>query len=169
MFTRMISHPRIRVRLSTSFDDVRSNVHPRVATVYSGPIDSYFGYKLGRLPWRSLEFHFEPFQKQTVQPCVQINYPNEYEYTRTAEIKHITRQQIDTTVVSYEYPRSYGDPYYPAPAPENRILYQQYEYLAREEQKKNKVFFAGRLARYTYINTDEAVQMALDTFYEIAR
>jgi UDP-galactopyranose mutase len=168
MFTKMISHPKIRVRLSTGFEEVRSTLRPRIATVYTGPIDSYFGYIFGRLPWRSLEFDFKVFNKQTVQPCVQINYPSEYDYTRSAEIKHITRQQIDRTVVSYEYSKSHGDPYYPVPAAENRILYQQYEELAREEQKKNRVFFSGRLARYTYINTDEAVQMALDTFYAIA-
>ena len=168
MFTRMIDHPKIRVRLSTGFENVRSRLRPRIATVYTGPVDAYFDYRFGRLPWRSLEFDFKVFHQKFVQPCVQINYPNDHEYTRSAEIKHITLQKIERTVVSYEYPRSYGDPYYPVPAGENRLLYQKYEDLMHIEQKKKKVFFSGRLARYTYINTDEAVQMALDTFHAIA-
>jgi UDP-galactopyranose mutase len=168
MFARMVSHPKIRIRLGTDFETLRGKLQPRIATLYTGPIDSYFDFCFGRLPWRSLEFEFKSLHREFVQPCVQINYPNEHAFTRSAEIKHITQQKIGSTVVSYEYPRSQGDPFYPVPAAENKMLYKKYEDLARQEQNHRKVYFAGRLARYTYINTDEAVQMALETFHEIA-
>ena len=167
MFSKMIDHPLIEVRLNTDFADVRGKITPRLATLYCGPIDAYFGYSLGKLPWRSLEFDFQEKDEEYVQPCVQINYPNDFDYTRTVEIKHITKQKHPKTVISYEYPREEGDPYYPVPAPENRALYERYKALADEETAKNNVYFAGRLATYRYINTDQALEDALHTFQKI--
>src|SRR5262249_16048538 len=126
-------------------------------------------YRLGRLEWRSLHFDFVTYAVEFRQPCVQINYPDEFEYTRSVEIKHVTGQQAAHTVVIYEFPRSQGDPYYPVPSPSQRALYARYEALADEERRRRRVFFAGRLARYAYINMDEAVEMALSTFEEICR
>jgi UDP-galactopyranose mutase len=100
---------------------------------------------------------------------VQINYPDtSVPYTRTVEIKHVTGQQHEHTVISTEYPRAQGEPYYPVPSAQHRRLVQSYLELAQEEQRRDRVYFAGRLARYTYINTDEAVQSGLDTFAAIA-
>lgn len=169
MFSRMIENPLISVELDTDFADVRGKVIPRVATVYCGTPDSYFDHTLGRLPWRSLEFDFKPMPVEFAQPCVQINYPNEHDYTRTVEIKHVTKQQHPHTVVSYEYPRAEGDPYYPVPAAANHALYAKYKEMADAEQRDKKVYFAGRLATYRYINTDQAIEEALATFERIRR
>ena len=169
MFKRMIDTPLIQVMLGTDYADVRAQLVPRRATVYCGLLDAYFDQSLGALPWRSLEFEFHAFEEEWRQPCVQINYPDaSVPYSRTVEIKHVTGQRHERTVVSTEYPRAEGEPYYPVPASMHRQLAQRYLALADEEQRSNRVYFAGRLARYTYINTDEAIQMALDTFAAIS-
>ncbi len=98
---------------------------------------------------------------------MQINYPNEHDYTRSVEFKHVTGQKNPQTVVSYEYSRSEGDPYYPVPAEEHKKLYDQYRLLAEQEQRERSVYFAGRLATYRYINMDQAMEEALHTFERI--
>ncbi len=169
MFSRMVDHPKIQVMLNADYLELREELQPRKATVYCGPVDEYFDQKLGPLPWRSLEFDFQLFEKEFCQPCVQINYPNTHAYTRSVEIKHVTRQKHPWSVISYEYSRSEGDPYYPVPAPENTTLYQRYEKLKREEWKTRRVLFSGRLAQYRYMNTDEAIEGALETFEALRR
>lgn len=164
MFQNMIKHPNIEVRLGTDYNDIKDTIIPEKVTIYTGPIDEYFDYKLGKLPWRSLEFEFKEEPKEFVQPCVQINYPNEHAYTRTVEIKHVTQQQHPHTVISYEYPRAEGDPYYPIPMDANKQLYDKYKALADEETANNRVHFCGRLAEYKYFNTDEVLERALNTF-----
>lgn len=167
LFENMIDHDLIHVMLQTDFDAIRGVFTPRIGTVYCGPLDQYFGCRYGKLGWRSLEFEFRQFQQEFVQPCVQINYPNDFDYTRSVEIKHVTAQRHHETVVSYEYPRSQGDPYYPIPSTESTRLYSRYNSLAEREQVENKVFFAGRLAKYRYLNMDEAMESALATFEEL--
>lgn len=164
MFGNMIFRDNIQVMLNADFREVKQWAKPRIATIYSGPVDEYFDCKLGKLPWRSLEFDFKNIKQEYYQPCVQINYPNDHEYTRTVEIKHVTAQKHPETVVSFEYSRSEGDPYYPIPAKENHELYKKYKALADDECLNNNVFFAGRLANYLYMNTDEAIESALATF-----
>jgi UDP-galactopyranose mutase len=167
MYAAMLEHPGIDVRLRSEFADVAREIPPAKATVWCGPIDEYFDHRLGTLPWRSLHFEFEYFDRPRVQPCVQINYPGEHAYTRSVEIKHVTKQEHPGTVVAYDYPRSTGDPYYPVPAPQNDRLYAAYAELAEKETRERNVYFCGRLARYTYINSDRAVEMALDSFDRI--
>ncbi len=164
MFGKMINHPNIDVMLETDYNEIKDTIKPGCATVYAGPIDEYFGNRYGKLPWRSLEFEFKKVEQEYVQPCVQINYPNEHDYTRTVEIKHVTKQKHPETVISYEYPRAEGDPYYPIPRPVNKELYEKYKALVPEETEKNNVYFCGRLAEYTYYNTDEVIERALATF-----
>ncbi|MEI8279731.1 MAG: UDP-galactopyranose mutase [Bacteroidota bacterium] len=168
MFANMIKHPNIEVMLETDFNDIKNSVRPKRALVYTGSIDEYFDHKLGKLPWRSLEFVFKEEDKEFVQPCVQINHPtDEQDYTRSVEIKHVTGQQHPHTVVSYEYSRTEGDPYYPVPMEANAKLYEQYKVLAEEETRKNHVFFCGRLAEYKYYNVDEVIERAFHTFNTI--
>jgi len=164
MFSKMIDNPNIDVMLETDYNDIKDTIKPAFATVYAGPIDEYFDYRFGKLPWRSLEFDFKKVEAEYTQPCVQINYPNDYDYTRTVEIKHVTKQQHTHTIVSYEYPKAEGDPYYPIPRPVNKELYERYKVLGIEETEKNNVYFCGRLAEYTYYNTDEVIERALATF-----
>ncbi len=164
MFTNMVSHPNIDVMLETDFETLRHSLKPGIATVYTGQIDEYFDFKLGKLPWRSLQFEFKEEPTEYTQPCVQINYPNEHGYTRTVEIKHVTGQKHPHTVISYEYPTAEGDPYYPIPMEANAALYDRYKALAEEETANNNVYFCGRLAEYKYFNTDEVIERALHTF-----
>jgi UDP-galactopyranose mutase len=164
MFERILDQPGIAVSLETTFEEVRSEVDYR-HLVYTGPIDAYFGYCFGPLPYRSL--HFEHRVHETpdgglVQPTGAINFPAEtVPWTRTTEFRHLTGQVSGYSTIAVEYPRSEGDPYYPIPRPRNRELYKRYEALARQEQG---VTFVGRLARYQYLNMDQVVAQALATF-----
>ena len=167
MFGAMLDHPRIRVLLGADFHEVRAAVQPRQATVTSGPIDEHFDYRFGRLPYRSLRFEMVPFREEYRQPCVQINYPNDFGYTRSVEVKHITGQKHPETIITYETPQAVGEAYYPIPRPENASLYQKYQALAEEETRARRVFFCGRLAQYKYLNTDEVILDALRCFAEV--
>ncbi|RYD51752.1 MAG: UDP-galactopyranose mutase [Sphingobacteriales bacterium] len=164
MFRKMINHPNITLALETDYRSLKELLTPDQLLIYTGPIDEYFDYSNGRLPWRSLKFEFKAVPEAYVQPCVQINYPNEHDYTRTVEIKHVTGQQHPHTVISYEYPTAEGDPYYPIPMPENAALYETYAQLAAEESARKPVYFCGRLAEYRYFNMDEVMERALATF-----
>lgn len=168
MFKRMIDHPNISVRLNADFKEIAKGVNPKRATVYCGPIDEYFNFKFGKLPWRSLNFEFKEFSKEYQQPCVQINYPDsDYPYTRSVEIKHVTQQKSANTVLSYETSSANGDPYYPIPNEPSDKLFKQYWELSQIESKANKVYFVGRLAMYKYFNTDQVLEKALKTFEQI--
>lgn len=164
LFRRMIHHPRIELWLGVDYREVRYLERPRYATVYCGPLDEYFDHRLGALPWRSLRFEQRTFDSELVQPCVQINYPDERPYTRTVEIKHVTGQRHPSTVVTYEFPQATGDPYYPVPGRASADLQRRYLELAGTEERLRKVFFTGRLASYRYVNADEAMLEALATF-----
>ena len=161
MFERMLEHPNIELRLGTEYEDVRREVDP-AHTVWTGPIDEFFGYRLGRLPYRSLQFERETRATpggRLVQPVAVINYPNErIPYTRVTEFRHLTGQVADFSTLTYEYPTAEGDPYYPVPRPENREIYHRYETLAGQ---RPDVLFVGRLARYQYLNMDQVVAQAL--------
>ncbi len=162
MFTKMISDPNIEVRLETDFFEIRENIIPKVATLYTGPLDRYFDYRLGRLPWRSLRFEFTTTKSRNVQHVGQINYPDSRPYTRTVEFNHLYQRFGEETVVSTEFPSAEGDPYYPVPSAENTSLLNSYLALAEKETELHRVFFEGRLARYVYINIDQAIGLALD-------
>jgi UDP-galactopyranose mutase len=165
MFERILDHPEIEVRLSTDYSDVRDEVAYR-HLVYTGPIDGFFDYRFGALPYRSLEWELrnEPTPDGgTVQPTGSINYPTEdVPYTRTTEFRHLTGQSPHaSSTIAVEFPRSEGDPYYPIPRDDTRELYRRYEQLAAE---RPDVTFVGRLARYQYLNMDQVVAQALVTF-----
>jgi UDP-galactopyranose mutase len=164
LFAKMIDHPNITVQLNTEFNEVKGQAQ---ITIYTGPIDEYFNRCYGTLPWRSLSFEFKPYEQEFVQPNVQINYSNDYDYTRSVEIKHVTKQEHPHTVVSYEYPQAEGDPYYPIPTPDSQALYERYRLLAEAESANNTVYFCGRLAEYKYFNTDEVIENALRLFDRI--
>ena len=168
LFTRMLDHERIDVMLEVDWRDVRGSLPPARATVYSGPVDQYFDECFGPLQYRSLRFDLVEYPVEFHQPCVQVNYPNEHDYTRSVEYKHITGQSCSNTVVAYEYPTFEGPPYYPIPAPDQQALYARYRALAEREERENGVYFRGRLARYVYLNMDEAMLEAFDCVATIA-
>ena len=161
MFERMLDHPNIDLLLGADYRDVRG-VYPHDHLVFTGPIDEYFGYRYGKLPYRSLRFEHETLEQEWLQPVAVVNYPNEdVPFTRITEYKHLTGQQHAATSITREYPCAEGDPYYPVPRPENQALFKRYEALARDEAD---VTFVGRLATYRYYNMDQIVGQALATF-----
>jgi UDP-galactopyranose mutase len=163
MFERMLKHPNIQILLGTDFAEVQNKVRYK-RLIFTGPIDEYFGFRLGKLPYRSLRFEHQQLDKEWHQPVAVVNYPQDQDYTRVTEYKHLTGQQHPTTSITYEYPAAEGDPYYPIPRPENAELLRRYEQLARTVPD---VWFVGRLATYRYYNMDQVVGQALATFAKI--
>ncbi|AGP32618.1 UDP-galactopyranose mutase [Sorangium cellulosum] len=163
MFENMLDHKKIRILLNTDYRDIMNEVSFK-EMIYTGPVDSFFDFRYGKLPYRSLEFKFETHDKETVQPGAVVNYPNEHAYTRITEFKYLTGQQHPKTSIVYELPRAEGDPYYPVPRPENAELYRKYKALA---DATPNVHFVGRLATYRYYNMDQVVGQALATFDHI--
>jgi UDP-galactopyranose mutase len=157
MFQRMLSHPNIKVMLNTDYREIE-NLIAYGEMIYTGPIDEFFDYRFGKLPYRSLEFRFETFDRAVFQDAPVVNYPNENPYTRCTEFKYLTGQEHPKTSVVYEYPTSEGDPYYPVPRPENAAMYRQYQALA---ERTTDVHFSGRLATYRYYNMDQVVAQSL--------
>jgi UDP-galactopyranose mutase len=157
MFENMLDHPKITLALGTDYRDLIRGVSFN-EIVYTGPVDEYFDYRFGKLPYRSLEFKHETLNKEFLQPVAVINYPNDHAYTRITEFKHLTGQTNSKTSVVYEYPKAEGDPYYPVPRPENEALYKKYAALAAATKD---VHFVGRLATYRYYNMDQVVAQAL--------
>lgn len=165
MFEAILDHPNISLELAVDFADVRARGHFK-HVIYTGPIDAYFDYCFGRLPYRSLRFEHEhlPGLPQ-FQSVGTVNYPNDHDYTRITEFKHLTGQQHTGTSIVREYPQAEGDPYYPVPRAENEALFKRYEALGSSEPD---VTFVGRLAQYRYYNMDQVVGAALATAQRFA-
>jgi UDP-galactopyranose mutase len=165
MFQKMLSHPNIKVMLNTDYKEI-IDVIPYKHMIYTGPIDSFFNYCYGRLPYRSLEFKFETLETDIYQSTGTINYPNEHAYTRITEFKYLTGQKHHKTSIVYEYPQADGDPYYPIPRPENAEIYKKYQQLANA---MTNTYFTGRLATYKYYNMDQVVAQSLTLFEKITQ
>ena len=165
MFERMLDHPNIDLALGADYHDLKtSDLAP--LTIYTGPIDHFFGYRFGPLPYRSLNFRHETLDQRRFQDVAVVNYPAEdVPYTRITEYKHLTGQTHQQTSITYEYPSAEGDPYYPIPRPENQVLFKKYEALA---QSRDDVIFLGRLGTYRYYNMDQVVGQALATYRRLA-
>lgn len=164
MFEKMLTHPNIRIMLNTDYREI-SKVIPYREMIYTGPVDEFFDYRFGKLPYRSLEFKHETLNESLHQPAAVINYPNEHLYTRVTEFKYLTGQEHAKTSIVYEYPQAEGDPYYPVPRPENAELYKKYKELA---DAVPDVQFVGRLATYKYYNMDQVVAQALTIYAKLA-
>lgn len=163
MFERMLDNPLIDKSVGTDFLDMRDEAE-RIAEhiIYTGPIDEYFDYRFGKLPYRSLKFDHRTLDQEWHQEVAVVNYPSpDVPYTRISEYKHLTGQEHPRTSITYEYPSDEGDPYYPIPRPENQELFKRYEALA---DGTDGVTFVGRLATYRYYNMDQIVGQALATF-----
>jgi len=169
LFKRMLFHPNIKILLNTDYQEIEDAVSFN-KMIFTGPIDEYFNYLYGPLPYRSLRFKSVNLGVEWHQEVGTVNYPNEYDYTRITEQKHLTGQQYSGTTLIIEYPQAYkpgkNDPYYPIPRSENQERYLLYAEEARK--LKNTVLFAGRLADYKYYNMDQAVARAIHVFKGIA-
>ncbi|MBD1824735.1 UDP-galactopyranose mutase [Cyanobacteria bacterium FACHB-DQ100] len=164
MFENMLAHPNIKVMLNVDYREIQK-VIPHREIVYTGPVDEFFDFRFGKLPYRSLEFKHETHDKPLFQSAPVVNYPNEQAYTRITEFKYLTGQEHPKTSVVYEFPQAEGDPYYPIPRPENAELYKKYKELA---DATPGVHFVGRLATYRYYNMDQVVAQALTTYAKIS-
>jgi len=163
MFEKMLDNPLIDKKLGVDFRDIKGRAH-EIADhiIYTGPIDEYFDFRFGKLPYRSLKFDHRTLEEEWHQPIAVVNYPSpDVPYTRVSEYKHLTGQEAPVTTITYEYPSAEGDPYYPIPRPENQELFKKYEALADDT---DGVTFVGRLATYRYYNMDQIVGQALATF-----
>ena len=163
MFERMLDHPNINIMVQTDYEDIK-DVVPYRRVIFTGPIDEFFGYRFGKLPYRSLRFKHVTLDQEWHQPVAVVNYPQTNDYTRVTEYKHLTGQTNSKTALTYEFPSADGDPYYPVPKAENQELYKKYERLSLTTPN---VWFVGRLATYRYYNMDQIVGQALATFRRI--
>jgi len=157
MFENMLDHPNIKVVLNCDYREIEKEM-PFCEMIYTGPVDTYFDYCYGKLPYRSLEFRHETHDKPVYQSAPVVNYPNEQLYTRVTEFKYLTGQEHAKTSIVYEFPKSQGDAYYPVPRKENAELYAKYKALG---DATPAVHFVGRLATYKYYNMDQIVAQAL--------
>lgn len=180
MFERMLDvcEDKVKVILNTDYREILSSINYR-HLIYTGPIDEYYNKCYGPLPYRSLRFEEESFTPEQLvareiysgrsgfwQQSVQVNYPNDYEFTRIVELKHVTGQRCGNTTIVREYPDDYGpgkEPYYPIPTAVARSIYRKY---AERAARESNISFIGRLATYNYYNMDQVVAMALDKFEE---
>lgn len=167
MFEKMLDHPNIEVRRKTNAKDVLSideeagrlffeGEEYGGAVIYTGPADELFDCRFGRLPYRSLRFDFEHYEREDYQGHSVVNYTVSEDYTRITEFKHLTGQKAEGTTIVKEYPFAYtgaeGEiPYYAIMNEENNTLYQKYADLAG---KINRFYLLGRLAEYKYYNID---------------
>jgi UDP-galactopyranose mutase len=162
MVRKMLNNNKIHTMLNTRWLDIKDQIdYGRL--IFTGPIDEYFEYRHGKLPYRSLRFEVKTHPKENYQSAAVVNYPNEYEYTRITEQKWLTGQEHKSTTILTEYPVEHilgqTTPYYPIPTEINHNLFKKYEEDA-EILRKNTIF-AGRLADYIYYNMDQAVARAL--------
>jgi UDP-galactopyranose mutase len=166
MFKRMLASPLITLQLETDYRSMLGKIEFS-HLIYTGMIDAYYEFQFGPLPYRSLRFEHEHHQMHYFQPAMQVNFPNEQDYTRIIEIKHATGQHTPGTTIIKEYPADFGpgkEPYYPVPTPASKQLYEQYHALAVNEPN---VTFLGRLASYRYYNMDQIVASALLQFAKL--
>lgn len=164
MFSKMLSHPKIVVSLGIDYKEIKGQVGD-AKVIYTGPIDEYYDYEFGHLPYRSLDFKFVHRDVENYLSVGTVNYPNEFDFTRVTEQKYFTDEKTSSTTLIYEYPRAYeqgvNDPYYPIPNEAHNALHAKYVALAK---RPGEPLFLGRLADYRYYNMDQAVARALTIF-----
>jgi UDP-galactopyranose mutase len=166
LFGKMLSHPNITVQLGTDFEKRKNSLKDFEKLFFTGPIDLYYGFSEGKLPYRSLRFNFETHDSEYFQTNSVINYPNDHDYTRILEFKYMFGQLSPKTTIAKEYPTWNGEPYYPVLSKENLEMYGKYNNLEELEAKRG-IYFIGRLANYKYINMDQSFGNALDLFYQL--
>jgi UDP-galactopyranose mutase len=166
LFERMLDHPLIDVQVGLAYEQAQHQL-PHNRLIYTGPIDAYFRCVHGALPYRSLRFeHLHLPGVSQYQEVGTVNEPQEHDWTRTTEFKHLTGQAHAGTSIVREFPCAEGEPYYPIPNDGNRALLARYEALAEQE---TGVHFLGRLAQYRYYNMDQAVGAAMSLAQDLIK
>ncbi|MCC8106387.1 MAG: UDP-galactopyranose mutase [Clostridiales bacterium] len=162
MCQNMLRHNEIKVLLNTDFKEIIDVIDYK-KMIYTGPIDYYFDYALGKLKYRSIKFIFETHNCESYQPVASTRWPNDYDYTRITEFKKMTGQKSEKTTILKEIPCFGEEPYYTYPTAEWKELAQKYRELATLEKD---VIFLGRLAEYKYYDMDDVIRRALDVFQD---
>jgi UDP-galactopyranose mutase len=170
IFERMLSSPNIRVELNVDYFAVRKHLPEDALVIYTGPLDRFYDYRWGTLGWRTLDFEIERPEMADYQGAAVVNYPDpEYRFTRIHEFKHLhTERPIEKskTLIMREYSRFAGqsdEPYYPIGTAEDKVRYERYSELAKQEKQ---VLFGGRLGTYRYLDMHQAIAAALKCFTE---
>jgi UDP-galactopyranose mutase len=178
IFERMLNHPNIKIMLNTDFKEVISidfenkkiyflGQEFKGKLIFTGMIDELFNFKYGFLPYRSLDLRLETIEQEYYQEAPVVNYPNDYDFTRITEFKHIHSVKSDKTTILKEYPKTYQPnvdiPYYPVFTKENQELYNKYK---EEADKFENLVLVVRLAEYRYYDMDDVVKRALEVFEE---
>lgn len=169
LIKRILDHGNISVALNTSFRDVSSQISFD-NVIYTGPIDEFFDFCLGELPYRSLKFEFSVYKQTRHQATGTTNYPSQEQFTRITEMPYLTQEWGNYTTIIKEFPCAHKPgttiPYYPIPKDSNSELYRKYLNLARKEVKN--IHFCGRLGSYQYLNMDQAIGHALSIYKDFA-
>jgi UDP-galactopyranose mutase len=174
LFEKMLKHKNITLMLNTDFKEVCSIVDNKFnfkdkvfigKVIYTGQLDELFENRFGDLEYRSVDMQFETVKKEYYQQSTTINYPNNYDFTRITEFKHIHFTKTDKTTILKEYPQNYikgkNIPYYPIFDNKNKEKYNKY--FAYSKNIENLILL-GRLAEYKYYDMDDIVKRALDVF-----
>ena len=183
IFDNMLNHPNIEVQLNTdAMEHIRLDEEAHQITydgqpvkclIFTGAIDELFGYRFGALPYRSLDIRYEYSEKNSVQPCEIISYPQAIGYTRSTEYRQMMFDdgEAEGTVIATEYPLSFDKDakvgnirYYPVNTTQSNALYQKY---LNEKANYCNVFLCGRLAEFKYYNMDICIEHAIAYFGEV--
>ncbi len=167
---KILEHPNIKIKLGTDYEFVKSPKNEFDRIFYTGSIDEFFNYELGELPYRSVNFKLEEYDREYYQKGAIVNYPCNYDFTRIHEYKYYLNDKSSRTVIAKEYSELYvqgkNDRYYPIPKKENIELYNKYLELAKDSKN---VYFLGRLGDYKYYNMDKAILRAIELFENIIK
>lgn len=162
----MIDHPNIRLLTNTDYFDIRDEISADM-TVYTGELDKYFEYRHGKLEYRSLDLRFETIDCPRFQETAVVNYPNDYDWTRITEYKHLTGEESPKTTLSYEFPKRDGEPYYIVPSADNMEKRDLYMADVESLERKGGILFIGRLAEYSYYNMDQVIDRVISRFADV--
>jgi len=166
MFEKMLSHKNIEIMLNIDYKEILNEIKYS-KMIYTGPIDYFFDYKFGKLPYRSIRFEFKNYKTEKIQHAAVVNYSDLNEaYTRVTEYKYLTGQNSKTTTLSFEYTQKEGEPYYPIPTDSNRRLHLLYK---KESEQLKNVIFCGRLSEYQYYNMDQVVANVFNILRKILK
>ena len=160
MVENMLDHPGISVVTNMDYFELRDHVKPRL-TVYTGELDRFFDYAHGKLEYRSLKLLFRTYDVEYYQPAAVVNYPNDYDWTRITEFKHMTGEKSPRTTVLFEYPCSEGEPFYVVLTHDNMERRRKYMEEVEKLERTGEYIFVGRLAEYLYYNMDQVVEASI--------
>ncbi|MBF0574907.1 UDP-galactopyranose mutase [Dysgonomonas sp. GY617] len=161
MISNMLDHSNIQILLGCDYFSKKGEIKSNL-TIYTGELDRFFDYKFGELEYRSVRIELKTYDTKQFQPAPVVNYPNDYDWTRTTEFKQLTGEVSDKTTICYEYPLAKGHAFYTVPTKENNDKRLKYMHEVAQLESLGKFLFIGRLAEYRYYNMDNVIAATLD-------